>query len=104
MINMIADNYGNQVDGDDLEVLPDNLDFLLDIDIEAVVKSDWWEVHVHLGNHRTMVALCALTSELIRNGAEFETNAVKQYGTAFVANKIVTPLKRWSLEDGFYHA
>ncbi len=97
-MSMVSDQYGGKVETNKLVLLPD-INLLDDNEIKVVVNADWYDVHLEDGS----VFLCAdfrAIQYLSDCGIE---DCIVDNGLSEVM-RVNDILKRWSIEDGFYHA
>lgn len=93
----MKDNYGNLVDEKNLVLLPD-IKTLDDKQIGIVVDADWYDVILE----NEMVFLCADFDKIFQLSEESLDGI--SYSPISEIMRINDVLKRWSEEDGFYHA
>lgn len=95
----MLDNYGEQVDEIALVLLPDIID-LTDEEIKIIANAKWYDVI--FGNGQFL--LCADYREiegLCENGI---VGCISPKNGITEIMRVNEVLKRWSIEDGFYHA
>lgn len=96
---MIKNNYGEQVDELALVLLPDIID-LTDEEIKIITNAKWYDVI--FGNEQ--ILLCAdyrEIEEMCENGI---VDCIRTKNGIAEIMRVNDVLKRWSIEDGFYHA
>jgi len=90
----MLDNYGEQVP-DDLVLMPD-ISLLIDADIKLVVNVNWYDVILE----DESVWLC-ISAKAIDYLEESDPNFEQPIIEIMRINDV---LKRWSVEEGIYHA
>lgn len=95
----MKDNYGCEIPTD-LVLMPD-IEYLNDDDLRLVVDAVWYDVFTGLEPFDDIPALCISSKEI--NG--LCDDSIDDYdGPITEVMQINEILKRWSIEDGFYHA
>lgn len=95
----MQDNYGNEVNTDNLVLLPDIM-LLGDSEIKVMVNAKWYDVIFENGQ----TFLCADYFEIDGMAEDSIVGCIEPKGGINEIMLINEVLKRWSEEDGFYHA
>lgn len=93
----MLDQYANTVP-DDLVVLDLDPKELSDKELRLVIKADWFEPRDH--HHRFLILVSAKAIDYLTETLLVDVGLDEHAKL----DRIASPLKRWSEEDGFYHA
>ena len=95
---IVSDQYGGQVDTDKLVLLPD-INLLDDAGVKVIANADWYDVFLEDGS----IFLCA-DYKVIQHLSDCGIADCIADNKLSEVMRINDVLKRWSIEDNFYHA
>jgi len=96
-----TDQGGNKIP-DDLVVLPE-IGFLEREEIAIITTADWYDVKIDQGDDEDQpITYLMASAKAIDYFSDIDLNELG--GIPIEALKVDDRLKRWSVEDGFYHS